>query len=113
MGKCVDMVRQRAIEKRRELEQDPASTEDNFRDLAIAEKFLRHPRGFAVSQPIMSLVVLKFLGYSEEEMNDLYWKLVYEQSTEGQYRYVNPDAVEAACAEGKPQKDAVPAKRKR
>lgn len=103
MGKYVDMVRQRAIQKRQELEQNPASTQDQFEDMAIAEKFLRHPKGFAVSQPIMSLVVLKFLGYSDAEMKDLYWKLAYEQSTQDQYRYVDPDAVEAACSGEKQQ----------
>jgi len=51
----------------------------------------------------MSLVVLKFLGYSDAEINDLYWKLVYEQSTQGQYRYVDPDAVETACSGEKQQ----------
>lgn len=58
MGKFVDMIKKRAIEKRKELEQDPSSSEQNFTDMAIAEKFLRHDKGFAVSQPIMSLVVL-------------------------------------------------------
>jgi hypothetical protein len=59
--------------------------------MRIAEKFLRYNDAFAVSQPIMSLVVLKFLGYSDEEIKDLYYKLVYEQSTGDQYRYVDPD----------------------
>lgn len=103
MGKYVDMVRQRAIQKRQELEQNPAATQEQLEDMAIAEKFLRHPKGFAVSQPIMSLVVLKFLGYSEVEIKDLYYKLVYEQSTEGLYHYVDPDAVEAACSGEKKQ----------
>lgn len=94
MGKYLDMVKKRAIEKRKELEQDPAAIEQNFTDMAIAEKFLRHDKGFAVSQPIMSLVVLKFLGYSEEEIKDLYFKLVYEQSTEDKYSYVDPDKIE-------------------
>ena len=64
----VEKVRLRAIEKRKELESDPNTIEQSFTSMKIAEKFLRHPKGFAVSQPIMSLAVLKFLGYSEEEI---------------------------------------------
>lgn len=91
MGKYVDLVKQRAIQKRQELEQNPASIQEQFEDMAIAEKFLRHPKGFAVSQPIMSLVVLKFLGFSDEEMKDLYYQLVYEQSTQDQDHDIAPD----------------------
>lgn len=87
----VEKVRSRAIEKRKELESDPNTTEQSFTDMKIAEKFLRHPKGFAVSQPIMSLVVLKFLGYSEEDIKDMYFKLVYEQSNTPEYTYVDPD----------------------
>ncbi len=99
MGKYFDMVRQRAIEKRKSLEQDPSATEEDFSCMKIAEKFLSHKAGFAVSQPIMSLVVLKFLGYSDTEIKDLYYKLVYEQSTQDQYRYVDPDHFVDALSE--------------
>lgn len=99
MGKYFDMVRQRAIEKRKSLEQDPSATEEDFSCMKIAEKFLSHKAGFAVSQPIMSLVVLKFLGYSDTEIKDLYYKLVYEQSTQDQYRYVNQDQLENSLSD--------------
>lgn len=99
MGTYLDMVNQRAVEKRNELEQDPSATEDHFECMRIAEKFLAHRKGFAVSQPDMSLVVLKFLGYSDKEINDLYFKLVYEQSTQELYRYVDPNHPVASLSE--------------
>lgn len=95
MGNYVDRIRKRAVEKRQELERDPAATEEDFVCMKITEKFLAHKAAFAVSQPLASLAVLKFLGYTEEEMRDLYYKLVFEQSTQGQYRYVDPDKVKA------------------
>ena len=90
----VKKVRLRAIERRKELESDPNTDEEWFTCMQIAEKFLRHPKGFAVSEPIMSLAVLKFLGYSEEEIKDMYFKLVYEQSNNPEYTYVNPNEFE-------------------
>ena len=96
----VEKVRLRAIEKRKELESDPNTIEESFTSMKIAEKFLRHPKGFVVTQPIMSLAVLKFLGYSEEEIKDMYFKLVYEQSNTPEYTYVDPNAFEKGSDKG-------------
>lgn len=91
MAKYTEIIKARFAEKKKSLEENPAATEDELACLAITEKFLRYKDAFAVSQPIMSLVVLKFLGYSDEEIKDLYFKLAYEQITGNQYRYVDPD----------------------
>lgn len=91
MGEYLDKVRKRVAQKRWELEQDPATTDEVFRNMATAEKYLRSDNAFVVYQPVYSLAVLKFLGYSEAEMKDLFYQLVYEQSTGNRYRYVDPD----------------------
>lgn len=42
----------------------------------------------------MSLAVLKFLGYTNQEMSDMYFQLVYEQTESNTYRYVEPNHLE-------------------
>ena len=100
MGEALKRVKERAVERRREIESDPNTPERYFEYMQAAEKYLAHPKAFAVSDPVTSLTILKFLGYQGKELSDLFYRLVFEQSTTPEYAIVDPDAVEASSAAG-------------
>lgn len=87
MGKYFDEVVQRAIEKRKELEKNPAAQGVDFLNMRTTAKFLSGKQPFSQSPPVMSMVVLKFLDYTDAEIKELYSNLVLEQTAE------NPDEI--------------------
>ena len=92
MGKCIDMVMKRFAERKKEIEQNPEASEKDTRCLRIVERFVKTPGCFVGAEPLMSISTLKFLGYSDKEINDIYFQLIFEQSTP-EYRYVDPDSL--------------------
>lgn len=94
MGKYVNQVMKRFEERRESIRNNPDPTEKDVRCLTIVERFLTDPKCFATAEPLMSIATLKFLGYSDKEINDIYFQLMYEQSTFSEYRYVDPDSFE-------------------
>lgn len=94
MGECLNMVMKRFYERKQAIEQNPEASEKDRRCLAIVDKFLKDPRGLAFAEPLMSISTLKFLGYSDEEINDIYFKIIFEVTTSSEYKYVDPDSLE-------------------
>jgi hypothetical protein len=92
MGKYVNQVMKRFEERRDSIRNNPAPTEKDVRCLDIVERFLASPRAFATAEPLMIISVLKFLLYSDKEINDLYFHLTFEHLTESEYKYVDPDS---------------------
>ena len=94
MSKYLNMVMKRFHERKQAIEQNPEPTEKDLRGLKIVERFLEDPRNLATAEPLMTIATLKFLGYSDKEINDINFKIIYEVSTEAEYKYVDPDSLE-------------------
>lgn len=94
MGETITMVMKRFAERKKEIEQNPEASEKDLRCLPIVDKFLKDPRGLAFAEPLMSIATLKFLGYSDKEINDIYFKIIFEVTTGAEYKYVDPDSFE-------------------
>lgn len=97
----VAAVRERTVERRKELESDPNTPARFFEYMEAAEKYVSHPKAFAVSDPVTSLSILKFLGYKQEELSELFYKLVFEQSTKADYVYVDSNQFDENLDRGK------------
>lgn len=94
MGKYVNQVMKRFEERRNEIRSNPNATEKDIRGLDIVERFLAAPRAFATAELLMIISVLKFLLYSDKEINDMCFQLIFEHATESEYTYVDPDDVD-------------------
>jgi hypothetical protein len=92
--KVLDIVMKRFYERKKEIESNPNPSEKDVRGLKIVERFITSPMCFATAEPLMSIATLKFLGYSDKEINDYYFKLIFEQSTYSEYKYVDPEQFE-------------------
>ena len=92
MGKCINMVMKRFAERKQAIEHNPEPSEKDLRCLKIVERFLEDPRNLATAEPLMTISTLKFLGYSDKEINDIYFRIIYEVSIGSEYKYVDPDS---------------------
>ena len=92
MGKYIDMVMKRFAERKQAIEHNPEASEKDLRCLDIVERFLAHEKCFVTAEPLMNISTLKFLGYSDDEIRDMYFKVIQDQFMSSQYRYVDPES---------------------
>jgi len=106
MGKYLKDVMQRAKEIRAAVDQGLAS-DSHQRNMATVEALLAQENCFLKMEPQVSGSLLLFLGYPEEKLFEILTQLVFEQSTEGRYIYIDPDWIDGGCGED-PETDPEP-----
>ena len=88
----LNSVRQKAREKREQLEAETPSDPQKLQAIEIIEDLLSDRCCFLQFDVKMACQILQFIGYSLDEISDIYPKLVHK-AIRGEYTLVDPPGI--------------------